>query len=168
MNLPAENSCTHEFTQIGQQFIMPCGWNYGGVQGQMPASTAYQRNVIIKPYLCKVTVHNCFIQPLRSVMQCYNLLDSAIKTVRNYYNTHIDIWLTQWIKFENLPAAPIISGLNTLITTSLWNITDIIILFPRTGDDYTIYKNIMYENIILKVGNRKYIISLLQVLELYS
>jgi hypothetical protein len=61
MNLPDENSCTHEFTQIGQQFIMPCGWYYGRVQGQMPASTAYQWNVIIKPYPCKVTVHNCFL-----------------------------------------------------------------------------------------------------------
>jgi hypothetical protein len=25
MNLPDENPCTHQFTQIGQQFIMPCG-----------------------------------------------------------------------------------------------------------------------------------------------
>jgi hypothetical protein len=58
------------------------------------------------------------------------------------------------IKFENLPAAPTESGLNTSVTTSLWNTTDIIILFPRTGDDYTIYKNIMYENSIMKVGNR--------------
>jgi hypothetical protein len=32
INLPDENSCTHEFTQIGQQSIMPCGWDYGGVQ----------------------------------------------------------------------------------------------------------------------------------------
>jgi hypothetical protein len=46
MNLPDENSCTHEFTQIGQQFIMLCGWYFGEVQGQMPASTAYQQNVI--------------------------------------------------------------------------------------------------------------------------
>jgi hypothetical protein len=77
-------------------------------------------------------------------MQCYNLVDIAIETVRYYYNTHIAIWPTQWIKFENLPAAPTQSGLNTSVTTSLWNITDIIILFPRTGDDFTIYKNIMY------------------------
>jgi hypothetical protein len=41
MNLSEENSCTHEFTQIGQQFIMPSGWNYGGIQGQMPDSIAY-------------------------------------------------------------------------------------------------------------------------------
>jgi hypothetical protein len=91
MNLPDENSCTHEFTQIGQQSIMPYGWDYSGVQGQMPASTAYQWNVIVKPYPCRVTVHNCFLQPLQSVMQCYNLLDNAIETVRKYYNTHIAI-----------------------------------------------------------------------------
>jgi hypothetical protein len=36
MNLPDENSCIHEFTQIGQTFIMLCGWDYGGVQRQMP------------------------------------------------------------------------------------------------------------------------------------
>jgi hypothetical protein len=87
-------------------------------------------------------------------MQCYNLVDTAIETVRNYYENHIAIWPTQWIKFENLPAAPTQLGLNTSVTTSLWNTTDIIIRFPRTGDDYTIYKNTMYENIILKVGNR--------------
>jgi hypothetical protein len=50
MNLPDENSCIHEFTQIGQEFIMTCGWDYGGIQGQMLASTAYQWNVIINPY----------------------------------------------------------------------------------------------------------------------
>jgi hypothetical protein len=33
MNLPDENSCSHEFTQIGQRFIIPSGWDYGGVQG---------------------------------------------------------------------------------------------------------------------------------------
>jgi hypothetical protein len=87
-------------------------------------------------------------------MQCYNLLDNAIETVRNYYTTHIDLWHIQGIKFDNLSAAPTQSGLNTSITTSLWNTTDIIILFSRRGDDYTIDKNIMYENIILKVGNR--------------
>jgi hypothetical protein len=87
-------------------------------------------------------------------MQCFNLLDNAIETVRNYYNTHIAIWPTQWIKFENFPAAPTQSGLNTSVTTSLWNAIDIIILTPRTGGDYTIYKNIMYENFIMKVGNR--------------
>jgi hypothetical protein len=76
------------------------------------------------------------------------------KLFENYYNTYIAIWSTQWIKFENLPAAPTQSGLNTSVTTSLWNIADIIILFPRIGYDYMIYKNIMYENIILKVGNR--------------
>jgi hypothetical protein len=42
MNLTDEDTCTHEFTQIGQEFSMPCGWDYGGVQGQMPLSTAYQ------------------------------------------------------------------------------------------------------------------------------
>jgi hypothetical protein len=120
----------------------------------MPDSTAYQWNVIVKHYPCKVTVHNCFLQPLQSVMQCYNLVDTAIETVRNYYNTHTAIWPTQWIKFENLPAAPTQSGINTSVTAYLWNTTDIIILFLRTGDDYIIYKNIRYENIILKVGNR--------------
>jgi hypothetical protein len=45
-----KSNVVHEFTQIGQQFIMPCGWDYGGVQGQMPASAAYQWNVIIKSY----------------------------------------------------------------------------------------------------------------------
>jgi hypothetical protein len=39
-------------------------------------------------------------------MQCYNLLDTVIETVPNYYNIHIVIWPTQLIKFENLPAAP--------------------------------------------------------------
>jgi hypothetical protein len=39
MNLPDENSCTHEFTQIRQTFIWPSGWDYLGVQGQMPGST---------------------------------------------------------------------------------------------------------------------------------
>jgi hypothetical protein len=61
MNLQDENSCTHEFTQIGQHFIMPRGLDYGGVQGQMPGSTAYQWNVIIKRYLCRVIVHNFFL-----------------------------------------------------------------------------------------------------------
>jgi hypothetical protein len=87
-------------------------------------------------------------------MQCYTLVDTAIETVRNYYNNHIAIWSTQWIKFENLPVGPTESGRNTSITTSLWNTTDLVILTPRTGDDYTVYNNIMYENIILKVGNR--------------
>jgi hypothetical protein len=132
MNLPDENSCTHEFTQIGQQFIMSCGWNNCGVQGQMPGSTAYQWNVIVKPYPCKVSVHNCFLQPLQSVMKCYKLIDIAIETVRNYYYTHIDIWLTKWIKIENIPTAQTQSGLNISVSNSLWNTTDIIILFPRT------------------------------------
>jgi hypothetical protein len=65
MNLPDENPCTHQFTQIGQQFIMPCGWYYGGVLGQMLSSTAYQWNVILKPYPCRVTAHNSFLQPLQ-------------------------------------------------------------------------------------------------------
>jgi hypothetical protein len=91
MNLPDENSCTHEFTQIRQQIIMPCGWDYGGIQGIMPGSTDYQWNVIIKPYPCRVTVHNCFLQPLQSVIQCYSLIDTALETVRNYYNAHIAI-----------------------------------------------------------------------------
>jgi hypothetical protein len=120
----------------------------------MPGSTAYQWNSIVKPYPCRVTVHNCFLQPLQSVMQCLNLLDSAIETLLNYYNTHIAIWPTQWNKFENLPAAPTQFRLNTLVTTSLWNTPDIMILFSRTGDDYTIYQNSMYEKIILKLGNR--------------
>jgi hypothetical protein len=30
MNLPDENSCIHEFTQIGQAMIVPVGWDYGG------------------------------------------------------------------------------------------------------------------------------------------
>jgi hypothetical protein len=34
MNLPDENSFTHEFTQIGQPFIMYVGWDYGGVHGR--------------------------------------------------------------------------------------------------------------------------------------
>jgi hypothetical protein len=110
----------------------------------MPASTAYQWNVIIKPFPCRVIIHNCFLQPIQSVMQCYNLIDAAIETVRNYYNTHIAIWPTQLIKFENLPAAPTQPGLNNSVINSLWNITDIIILFSRTREDYTIYKNIMY------------------------
>jgi hypothetical protein len=38
---PDENSCTHDFNQMGQPFIMPCGWDYGGIQEQMPDSTAY-------------------------------------------------------------------------------------------------------------------------------
>jgi hypothetical protein len=42
LNLHDENSCTQEFTQIGQQFIMPCGWDYGRIKGQMPDSRAYQ------------------------------------------------------------------------------------------------------------------------------
>jgi hypothetical protein len=33
MNLPDENSCIHEFTQIGQQFNISCGWKYEGAQG---------------------------------------------------------------------------------------------------------------------------------------
>jgi hypothetical protein len=37
-------------------------------------------------------------------MQSYNLLDSAIENVRNYYENRIVISPTQWIKFENLPA----------------------------------------------------------------
>jgi hypothetical protein len=89
MNLPNENSFTYEFNQIGQTFIMPCGWDYGGVQEQMPASITDQWNVIIKPFPCRVTEYNCFLQLLQSVMQCYNLLDNAIETVRNYCNTHI-------------------------------------------------------------------------------
>jgi hypothetical protein len=44
--------------------------------------------------------------------------------------------------------------LNTLVTTSLWNTKDIVILTPQKGDDHTIIKNIMYEIIILKVENR--------------
>jgi hypothetical protein len=87
-------------------------------------------------------------------MHYYNLIDTAIETVRNYDNTHIAIWPPQWIKFENFPAAPTQSGLNTSVTTSLWDTTDIIILTPRTGDDYTIYKNNMYKNCIKKFGNR--------------
>jgi hypothetical protein len=120
----------------------------------MPGSTTYQWNVIMKPYPCRVTVHNCFLQLLQFVMQCYNLVDSAIETVGNDNNTHIAIWTTKFIKFENITATPTKSDLHTLVTTSLWNITDIIILFSRKGDDYIIYKNIMCENIILKVGNR--------------
>jgi hypothetical protein len=134
----------------------------------MPASTAYQLNVIVMHFPCRVTVHNCFLQPLQSVMQCYNLLDSAIERVRNYINTHISIWPKQWVNFENLPAVPTQSGLNNSVTTSLWNTTNIIILFPRTGDDYTIYKNIMYENIILKVGNKNILIFLFRELVIFS
>jgi hypothetical protein len=101
-------------------------------------------------------------------MQYDNLIDTEIEAVPNYYNTHIAIWPTQWIKFENLPAAPTQSGLNTSVTTSLWNKTDIIILTPRTGDDYTIYKNIKYENFIMKVGNRNITNFLSRELKLYS
>jgi hypothetical protein len=43
---------------------MPCGWDYGGVQWQMPCSTAYQWNVIVKPNPCRLNVQNCFLQPL--------------------------------------------------------------------------------------------------------
>ncbi|MDR3062960.1 MAG: hypothetical protein LBU40_02335 [Methanobrevibacter sp.] len=87
-------------------------------------------------------------------MSFYNLLDSDIETICNYYEIHIAIWHPQWIKLENLPASPTQSGLNTSITISLWETTDIIIITPSTGNDFTIYKNIMYENIIMKVGNR--------------
>jgi hypothetical protein len=87
-------------------------------------------------------------------MRCSNLLNSAIETFRNYTKTHNTIWTTKSIKDENITATPTQSGLNSSVTNSLWNTTDIVILFPRTGDDYTIYKNIMYENIILKVENR--------------
>jgi hypothetical protein len=66
----------------------------------MPDSNAYQWNVIVKPYPCKVTVHNCFLQPLQSVMQCYKLIDTAIETVRNYHNTHNAIWQTHLIKLK--------------------------------------------------------------------
>jgi hypothetical protein len=52
-------------------------------------------------------------------MQFYNMVDPAIDNVRNYYSNHIAIWPTQWIKFENLPAAPTQAGLNTSVTTSL-------------------------------------------------
>jgi hypothetical protein len=47
INLPDENSCSHEFTQIGQISIMPCRWDYRGVHGKMSGSRAYQWNVII-------------------------------------------------------------------------------------------------------------------------
>ena len=63
MILHYENSCTHEFTQIGQQFIMPCGWDYGGQQGKQPASTFYQWNLVAKPYPCRVHVSNCVSPP---------------------------------------------------------------------------------------------------------
>jgi hypothetical protein len=118
--------------------------------------TAYQWNVIVKLYPWKVTLSTCFLQPLQSFLQCYNLLASALEIVHNYYNTHIAIWPTPWSKFENLIASPTQSGLNISVTTFLWNITDIIILTPWTSDDYSIDKNILYENIILKVGYRNF------------
>ncbi|GMO12500.1 MAG: hypothetical protein Ta2E_00640 [Mycoplasmoidaceae bacterium] len=78
MNLPDENSCAHKFTRIGKEFIMPCGWDYGGVQGQRSSSTAYQWNLVIKPYSCKVPVPHCSLHPLQTVMQCYNLINPSI------------------------------------------------------------------------------------------
>jgi hypothetical protein len=167
MNLSDENSCTHELTQIVQPFIMDAGWDYGD-GSQQPTTMTYQWNLVVKPYPCRGHVSNYVLHLLQSVMQCYYLLDPAIDTVRDYFVNHIAIWGTQWIKFENLPAAPTQAGLNTSVTTSLWNTTDIMLLCPRTGDDYTIYKNIMYENIILKVCNRTYQTFLFRQLEQYS
>jgi hypothetical protein len=53
-----------------------------------------------------------------------------------------------------MPSAATASGLNTAQEYPLWNCTDITILTPSFPQDYTVYRNIMYESCRLKVGQQ--------------
>ena len=62
----------------------------------------------------------------------------------------------QYLSFDSFPDSANVNGIQTSLRSTLSNVTNLSVVFPRHANDITVMQNPMYQNLQLRIDNKNY------------
>lgn len=92
---------------------------------------------------------------LKSNMQGHGVVESTKEAIRAVLSQGIVI-PSQQVDFNAFPIAASSSGIKSSLNIPLMNVTTMSIMFPKHGNDLTVFENPMYQNCYLNIAGTNY------------
>jgi hypothetical protein len=86
----------------------------------------------------------------------FQLSQKTNQELRDYYAVNPMVIPSEYIRWYRFSTAPTSAGINCVISLAMNNVSEIILLFPRSGTDLTCFYNPMLRDINLSFMNRKF------------
>ncbi len=96
------------------------------------------------------------ITSFKANMRGYKIKDNAKRSIIEDLQKGPKIIPCQFLEYNSWNASPSSGGINTNIKTALDNVTSILVAFPHTDSDYTVFENPMYSNLQLRIDGTNY------------
>lgn len=95
------------------------------------------------------------ITVLKSNMQGHGVIDSTKELIKEELEKGIII-PSQEVNFNAFPIAASSNGIKSSLNIPLMNVTSMNIMFPKHGNDLTVFENPVYQNCYLNIGGTNY------------
>lgn len=144
--LPDVVKYTHQFTQINNPCIIPTKFT--------PGESSTDVAVIESSEATLMSV-NLTVSDFSSHMAGFGVCEQSMKEIIEYLTSGISI-PAQMLVYDSFPKAANERGIQSSVRSTLSNVTNLSVLFPKNPSDVTVFDNPVYENLQLRIDNKNY------------
>ena len=142
--IPTVHTYTHEFSQCGTSANL------------IDSFTLWSGKIQTTAAKTELKLVSSRITRLVSIQYGYKLKQHSIDRLTEWLKENTLVWPTQQTSFSAFPSGATSDGISTNSPQALWNVTDVSILCPQFPEEYTVYRNINYQDLRLRIGNTNY------------
>ena len=135
---------THHFTQINNS-----------ATGIIEFNVDDSNNVTANPGEITLICTQLKINDFSSHMCGFGICEQSKQEITQELIKGIDV-PAQYLSFDSFPDSANLNGIQTSLRSTLSNVTNLSVVFPRHPNDITVMQNPMYQNLQLRIDNKNY------------
>ena len=136
---------SHHFIQINNTGIAPIEFSYDEGTNKLTTNSG---DITVICNMLRIT-------DFSSHMCGFGICEQSKNEIAQELIKGIDI-PAQYLSFDSFPDSPGINGIQTSLRSTMSNITNLSVVFPRHPNDITVMQNPMYQNLQLRIDNKNY------------
>ena len=143
--LPSVIKYTHQFTQINNTCILPIKFNVD----------SSSKECTIESGEATLISMGLTVNDFSSHMAGHGVCEDSMKEIIGVLQEGINI-PAQMLVYDSFPKAANERGVQSSVRTTLSNVTNLSVVFPKNPNDTTVFENPVYDNLQLRIDNKAY------------